>query len=73
MGPLRLRYAMNIKRHIVQKVPPKPADVLIGIHIRALRFLRALGPNASSVVKAPNLREKMLKPGAGARAAPCGP
>ena len=53
-----LRYAMNIKRHIVQTVPPKPADVLIGIHIRALRFLRALGPNASSVVKAPNLREK---------------
>ena len=58
MGPLRAALRDEYQTAHRTKVPPKPADVLIGIHIRALRFLRALGPNASSVVKAPNLREK---------------
>jgi hypothetical protein len=45
-----LRYAMNVKPRIT--LPPRSSDVLIGIHIRSVRFLRDLGDQARSKTNA---------------------
>ena len=43
-----LRYAMNVQPRIAETLPPKAADVLIGIHVRSVRFLKNLASAAST-------------------------
>ena len=43
-----LRYAMNVQPRIAETLPPRAADVLIGIHVRSVRFLKNLASAAST-------------------------